>query len=288
MFLVITAERWCDFMNVPIQQRFSLKDKVIVLTGGGGFLMGTIAGVAARAGAKVVLLDISYESACDVADAITKDGLEAISLQADVCDKSSLQVACQAIISRFGKIDCLVNGAGGNIKEATTSDECEFFDITDDVWRKVLDLNFTGVLYACQIFGREIISQKAGSIVNIASIAGLRPLTRAAGYAAGKAAVINFTQWLSVHLCRCYSPEIRVNAVCPGFFATKQNYYLLYDANGRLTDRGKTILTSVPQKRFGRPEELAGAAIWLLSEASSFVTGSVITVDGGFSAFAGV
>ena len=152
----------------------------------------------------------------------------------------------------------------------------------------MLDLNFIGTMLPCQVFGKEIAKQKNGSIVNIASISGFRPLTRASAYAAGKAAVINFTKWLAVYICQHYSPQIRVNAIAPGFFATDQNRYLLYDDTGQLTKRGRTILEKVPQSRFGIPSELTGVLVWLLSESSSFCTGTVVTVDGGFDAFSGV
>jgi len=271
----------------PIESILSLRDKVVVITGGSGVLLGAIAQAAIQVGAKVALLDIAYNATSGSVEKKKKSS-DVIHIYTDVCDRESLRQACDIIVSEFGKIDCLVNGAGGNIQEATTSSESSFFDLTEDGWRKVLNLNFIGAVNTCQILGKEIAKQGVGSIVNIASISGLKPLTRAAGYAAGKAAVINFTQWLAVYMCHSYSPRIRVNAICPGFFATQQNHYLLYDEDGCLTLRGKTILKHVPQNRFGVPEELSGAVLWLLSDASTFVTGSMITVDGGFTAFSGV
>jgi NAD(P)-dependent dehydrogenase (short-subunit alcohol dehydrogenase family) len=199
-----------------------------------------------------------------------------------------LESCNEQIKKRYGRIDCLINGAGGNKTEATTSENLSFFDIPLEMHRQVIDLNFLGTLLPCQVFGRTMAEQKAGSIINIASISGIRPLTKAPAYAAGKAAVINFTRWLAVHFAQNYSTLIRVNAIAPGFFVTGQNKYLLFDQSGDLTQRGRDILSQVPQKRFGDPSELVTTALWLLSEASSFVTGSVVTVDGGFDAFSGI
>ena len=267
---------------------FSLENKVVVVTGAAGAIPGAIADALAQAGAAVALLDIDYPKAQAHAEKIVKNGGKAIGLHADVCHRQSLETACSLVVSEVGHVDCLVNGAGGNLKQATCSDDLSFFDLPLDAWSGVLDLNLNGVLLACQAFAREITKQKQGSILNIASIAGLTPLTRSAGYCAAKAAVVNFTKWLAVHMCQEYSPRIRVNAICPGFIATAQNKYLLYDDNGQLTDRGRTILNTVPQNRFGEPAELAAATIWLLSAAAAFATGSVITIDGGFSAYSGV
>jgi NAD(P)-dependent dehydrogenase (short-subunit alcohol dehydrogenase family) len=274
--------------DTALGKMFSLQGKTVVLTGGGGILVGEMAIAAAQCGANTVILDISKDSADKVSNTIKDKNLEAISLQCNVLDKDNLQECCRKIIDKYGKIDCLVNGAGGNRSEATTSDTLSFFDIPITIYKDVLDLNLTGTVLPCQVFGKEIAKQKQGSIVNIASISGFRPLTRASAYAAGKAAVINFTKWLAVYICQNYSPQIRVNAIAPGFFSTQQNKYLLYDDNGQLTKRGRTIIEKVPQNRFGNPEELTGILIWLLGESSSFCTGTVITVDGGFDAFSGV
>lgn len=188
----------------------------------------------------------------------------------------------------FGAIHGLVNGAGGNRPEATTSNKLSFFDIPLQEYKTVLDLNFWGTLLPCLVFGKIMADQKEGSIINITSISGLRPLTKAVAYASGKAAIINFTRWLAVYFCQEYSPNIRVNAIAPGFFITSQNKYLLFDESGKLTKRGTDILNQVPQKRFGDPAELTAAAVWLLSSSASFVTGSVVTIDGGFDSFSGV
>ncbi len=276
-------------MEEPILEKlFSLKDKVVVVTGGGGFLAGTMAKTIADCGAKVAVLDISKQAAQKVAKEIARAGHEAIALEVDVLDKKSLQNACTQIVAKFGRINCLVNGAGGNKKEATTSEDMSFFEIPVEDTKWVFDLNFIGTLLPCQVFGKEIVKQDSGSIINIASIAGFRPLTRAAAYAAAKAAVINFTKWLTVHICQNYSTKIRVNAIAPGFCATEQNQYLLFEESGELTERGKTILGSVPQNRFGQPDEIVSAVVWLLSDSASFVNGSTVTIDGGFEAYSGV
>ena len=267
---------------------FSLKDKVVVLTGAGGGIVGTMARAIAQCGAKVAMLDISEQSVKKISKEIIKEGNCAIALRADVLNKSSLESACQKIITEFGKIDCLVNGAGGNSEDATTSENLSFFDISIEANKKVFDLNFFGTLLSCQVFGKEILKQEKGSIVNIASVAGYRPLTCAPAYAAAKAAVINFTKWLSVHMAQNYRSEIRVNAISPGFCSTKQNRYLLFDDEGNVTERGRNILKSVPQSRFGESKEFVSTAILLLSDSASFVTGSVVGVDGGFDAFCGV
>jgi NAD(P)-dependent dehydrogenase (short-subunit alcohol dehydrogenase family) len=271
-----------------LEKMFSLQGKTVVLTGGGGILLGEMAIAVSQCGANAVILDISKDAADKVAMTLKDKNANAISFQCNVLDRNNLQECCQKILDKYGKIDCLVNGAGGNRKEATTSETLSFFDIPIEAHKDVLDLNFIGTMLSCQVFGKEIAKQKYGSIVNIASISGFRPLTRASAYAAGKAAVINFTKWLAVYICQHYSPQIRVNAIAPGFFATDQNRYLLYDDAGQLTQRGHTILDKVPQSRFGIPSELTGVLIWLLSESASFCTGTVITVDGGFDAFSGV
>jgi NAD(P)-dependent dehydrogenase (short-subunit alcohol dehydrogenase family) len=202
---------------------------------------------------------------------------------------TELAVARQTVLENFGRVDCLVNGAGGNRPEATTSDKLSFFDLPEEMLRQVFDLNLLGTVLPSQIFGRQMAQQRAGAILNISSISSLRPLTRVVGYSAAKAAINNFTAWLAVHLAREYSPHIRVNAVAPGFFLTEQNRFLLTDEKtGQLTARGQSIIDHTPMARFGEPTDLIGAVLWLLSPASSFVTGVVIPVDGGFQAFSGV
>ena len=263
--------------------------KVAVVTGGGGILCRTMCLALAQLGAKVAVLDLSAEAAQRVADEIRANGGEAIAVSADVLDRHSLDAARQIVLDRFGRVDILINGAGGNKKQATTSSELSFFDLPPEAVRLVFDLNCLGTILPSQVFGKQMVEQAEGVILNISSMNAFRPLTRVPAYSAAKAAVSNFTQWLAVHIAQEYSPNIRVNAIAPGFFLTEQNRSLLTDvATGELTQRGRDILSHTPMKRFGVPEDLLGTVIWLLSPASSFVTGVVVPIDGGFSAFSGV
>ncbi len=272
-----------------VMEMFRLEGKVAAATGGGGVLAGALCEVLARAGAKVAVLDIAREAAEQRAEAIRSRGGTSLAVEADVLDRASLEAAAARIEKELGPADLLINGAGGNHPGATTSAELPFFDLPSDAVEKVLGLNFAGTFYASQVFGKGMASRKEGVILNISSMAALRALTRVPVYSAAKGAVSNFTQWLAVHMAREYSPRIRVNALAPGFFATRQNKFLLYDEKtGDLTPRGRTILDHTPMGRFGEPEDLFGAALWLLSPASAFVTGIVVPVDGGFSAFGGV
>lgn len=263
--------------------------RVAVVTGGGGVLCRTMCLALAQLGAKVAVLDLSTEAAQRVADEIGANGGEAIAISADVLDRFSLETTRQTVLDRFGRVDILINGAGGNKKQATTSSELSFFDLPPEAVRLVFDLNCLGTILPSQVFGKQMVEQAEGVILNISSMNAFRPLTRVPAYSAAKAAVSNFTQWLAVHIAQEYSPHIRVNAIAPGFFLTEQNRSLLTDvATGELTQRGRDILTHTPMKRFGVPEDLLGTVIWLLSPASSFVTGVVVPIDGGFSAFSGV
>jgi NAD(P)-dependent dehydrogenase (short-subunit alcohol dehydrogenase family) len=263
--------------------------RVAVVTGGGGVLCRTMCLALAQLGAKVAVLDLSAEAAQRVADEIGANGGEAIAISADVLDRFSLETTRQTVLDRFGRVDILINGAGGNKKQATTSSELSFFDLPPEAVRLVFDLNCLGTILPSQVFGKQMVEQAEGVILNISSMNAFRPLTRVPAYSAAKAAVSNFTQWLAVHIAQEYSPHIRVNAIAPGFFLTEQNRSLLTDvATGELTQRGRDILTHTPMKRFGVPEDLLGTVIWLLSPASSFVTGVVVPIDGGFSAFSGV
>ena len=271
-----------------ILSTFSIQDKVIVATGGGGVLVGAMARGLASEGAKIAILDLFPEKAQAVADDIIAAGGEAIALKADVLDKASLEAARDAVLARFGRVDALINGAGGNKPQATTSPDLSFFDLPPDAIRWVFDLNFLGTLLPSQVFGKVMAEQGEGVILNISSMNAFRPLTRIPAYSAAKAAVSNFTQWLAVHLAQEYSPNLRVNALAPGFFLTEQNRFLLLDEDENLTPRGRTIIDHTPMGRFGHPEDLLGAVLWLLSPASAFVTGVVVPIDGGFSAFSGV
>lgn len=268
---------------------FAIKGKVVVATGGGGVLVGEMSRGLASLGARIAILDIFPEAAQKVADEITAHGGEAIAIQADVLDKESLQAALESTLARYGRVDVLINGAGGNKKQATTAPDLSFFDLPQDAFQWVFNLNFVGTLLPSQVFGKVMAAQGEGVILNISSMNAFRPLTRIPAYSAAKAAVSNFTQWLAVHIAQEYTPNVRVNALAPGFFLTQQNRFLLIDENsGELTARGQTIIDHTPMGRFGAPADLLGATIWLISPASAFVTGIVVPIDGGFSAFSGV
>lgn len=268
---------------------FEVRDKVAVITGGAGVLCSTIARALSEAGVKIAILDLNGETAGNVAAEIEKEHGEAIGIEADVLNRESLEMGLETVLSRFKRVDILINGAGGNKKEATTSDKTGFFDLPSDAIRWVFDLNFLGTFLPCQVFGKELVKQGRGSIINISSMNAMRPLTRIPAYSAAKAAVSNFTQWLAVHMSQNYSKEIRVNAIAPGFFLTEQNRFLLIEEKtGKFTRRGEAIISHTPMFRFGEPGELVGTVLWLISDASSFVHGVVIPIDGGFSAFSGV
>ncbi len=268
---------------------FNISGKVAVVTGGGGVLCSAISKSLAKCGAKVAVLDIFLEAAQKVADEIKADGGEAIAVKCDVLDKTSIENAASAVLDTYKRVDILINGAGGNKKQATTNADSSFFDLPADAVQWVFNLNFIGTLLPSQVFGKLMAAQKDGNIINISSMNSFRPLTRVPAYSAAKAAISNFTQWLAVHINQEYSPNIRVNALAPGFFLTEQNRFLMTDEHtGDLTPRGKAVIGHTPMNRFGDPTDLAGTVIWLLSPASSFVTGIVVPIDGGFSAFSGV
>ena len=277
-------------MNKEYEQgHFGLQDKIAVITGGGGVLCGTMSKALAKAGAKVMVLDLLEAAAKRVAEEIQKDGGQAYPFQADALDRKSLEKVCEEVVKKFGRVDILINGAGGNKPQATTSPDLSFFDLPQDAFKWVFDINFTCTLLASQVFAKVMAKQKEGIILNVSSMNYFRPLTRVPAYSAAKAAVSNFTQWLAVHFSQNYSPKIRINAIAPGFFLTEQNRFLLTEKEtGKLTPRGKSIMDHTPMNRFGDPEDLIGAVLWLLSPASEFVHGAVIPIDGGFSAFSGV
>jgi NAD(P)-dependent dehydrogenase (short-subunit alcohol dehydrogenase family) len=268
---------------------FNLQGKSAVVTGGGGVLCSIIARGLALAGAHVAVLDLSIEKSALVTQQIIAEGGEALPVQCDVLNRDSILAAAGQVMDAFGKVDILVNGAGGNRSQATTGPQTSFFNLPDDAIRWVFDLNFIGTLLPCQVFGQGMVQAREGSILNISSMNSFRPLTRIPAYSGAKAAVSNFTQWLAVHMAQEYSPAIRVNAIAPGFFQTEQNRFLLTDREtGGLTPRGQSIISHTPMGRFGVPEDLLSTVLWLLSPASSFVTGIVVPIDGGFSAFSGV
>ena len=248
-----------------------------------------MASALAQIGAKVAILGRHAEAAQTVARAIQAEAGSALGIACDVLSRTSLEQSREQITNAFGPVDILINAAGGNSPSATTSAEQSFFDLDTQAVSSVFGLNFTGTFQSCQVFGRSMVEQGHGCIVNIASMNALRPLTRIPAYSAAKAAVANFTQWLAVHMAQEYSAQIRVNAISPGFFLTEQNRFLMRDAqNGALTARGQTIIDHTPMRRLGAPEDLVGTLLWLVSPASAFVTGTVIPVDGGFSSFSGV
>jgi NAD(P)-dependent dehydrogenase (short-subunit alcohol dehydrogenase family) len=268
---------------------FNIQDKVAVITGAGGALGGAMARALAQAGARVVVINLHRESAERAVAAIRAGGGQAIGIACDVRERAALERAHDLVGEAFGHVDILVNSAGGNQPGATTSPVQAFFDLDAQAMQDVFSLNFTGTLYSCQVFGRDMAERKQGCIVNVASMNAIRPLTRIPAYSAAKAAVVNFTQWLAVHMAQEYSPAIRVNAIAPGFFLTEQNRYLLTDQqSGAMTPRGASILQHTPMGRLGEPDDLVGTLLWLVSPASTFVTGIVVPVDGGFASYSGV
>jgi NAD(P)-dependent dehydrogenase (short-subunit alcohol dehydrogenase family) len=271
-----------------IEDLFGLKNKVAIVTGGTGVLGSEMCSALSRAGARVVVLGRRKDAADALVKKIESVGGQALAVAADVLSEDDLSRAKQKILETFGSIDILVNGAGGNMPGAVVPPDKTFLDLKMDDFKKVVDLNLFGSILPSQIFGEAMIKNRRGVIINISSMSAMVPLTRVAGYSASKAAISNFTQWLAVEMAKKFGSEIRVNAIAPGFFLTEQNRNLLTNADGSLTDRGKSIITGTPFARFGAPEELSGALLWLASDASKFVSGIVVPVDGGYSAFSGV
>ncbi|MEI6602959.1 MAG: SDR family oxidoreductase [Clostridia bacterium] len=283
-------------MQIPF--KIDLKDKVAVVTGGGGVLCSGFAKVLAQSGAKVAILDLRLDAAQVVADEINKAGGTAIGVAANCLEKKSLEEAHATVLETFGKCDILLNGAGGNHPKGTTTKEyfnpgdlekkdiTTFFDLDPEGIGFVLNLNFLGTLLPTQEFAKDMVDREGCTIINISSMNAFKPLTKIPAYSAAKASVSNFTQWLAVH----FAPVgIRVNAIAPGFFVTEQNYKLLFDEAGNPTERSHKILNHTPLARYGTPDDLTGTLLWLVSnDASRFVTGVVIPVDGGFSAYSGV
>lgn len=259
-----------------------------VITGAGGIICGVMAREMAKKGAKVALLDLFVENAQKIADEINAAGGDAIAVKANVLDRASLEEARDAVVAKYGHIDILINGAGGNKKQATVSPELDFFHLDVDAFKWVFDLNVTGAVLTTMVFGELLAKQGSGNVINIASMATYHPLTNTVAYCGAKAAVANFTEWMATHFNQNYSKNIRVNAIAPGFLLTTQNRFLMQKEDGTPTDRGQRVLNKTPMGRYGDPEEMAGPVIWLCSEAASFVNGAVIPVDGGFSAFWGI
>lgn len=268
---------------------YDFTGQTAVVTGGTGVLGGEMACALAACGANVVILGRNLEAGNAILARMGDAATHAALVSCDILDRASIEKAAAEITGRFKTVDHLINAAGGNNPKATTNPENKFFDLPADALRYVFDLNLTGTVLPSQVFGKIMADHKKGNILNITSMAGERPLTRVGAYSAAKAGIANFTRWLAVHMAQEYSPAIRVNSISPGFFLTTQNRFLLTDKEtGEPTARGKSIIAHTPMGRFGDPEDLIGATLWLLSPISSFVTGAVIPVDGGFSAFSGV
>jgi len=268
---------------------YDFSAKTIVITGGTGTLGGEIACALVGCGANVAILDRNMDPAQRILDLMEPRANHAVAVHADVLDVESLREAAKAILDKFGVVHSLVNAAGGNNPKATTTPNLSFFDLPPEALRWVFDLNILGTMLPCQVFGKAMAEKGEGVILNVSSMNAFRPLTRIPAYSAAKAGVSNFTQWLAVHMAQVYSPRIRVNAIAPGFFLTQQNKFLLTDEQtGELTARGQSIIGHTPMARFGEAADLFGAILWLLSPASAFVTGIIVPIDGGFSAFSGV
>ena len=264
---------------------FSVNQKVILITGGCGILGSCMSHHLAAEGASVVVLDRNEEAGNQLVDDIKAKGYEALFLQTDVLDKDILEQNSDIILGKYGRIDVLINAAGGNMGGATIGPDQTIFDLQIDAFRKVVDLNLFGTVMPTMVFAKAMVEQKKGCIINISSESALRPLTRVVGYGAAKAAVSNFTQYMAGELATKFGSGLRVNAMAPGFFLTEQNRALLTNADGSLTPRAETIIAHTPFGRFGEPEELLGTLQWLASDASAFVTGTVVPIDGGFDAF---
>lgn len=266
----------------------SLKDKVIVVTGGTGVLGKSFVNCIARMGGQVVILGRNEQVAHERAQAIINTGGSALAVIADVLDFESLEKAKAEILQKYHKIDGLVNAAGGNMPGAVISTDQDIFSLDVNALNQVMHLNLQGTILPTQVFGPEIAKAPLGSIVNISSMTSQRAITKVLGYSMAKAAVDAYTRWFAVELANRYGDQIRMNAIAPGFFLTDQNRRLLTNEDDSYTDRGNLVIKQTPFKRFGNPEELEGTLIWLLSDASKFITGTVINVDGGFAAFGGV
>lgn len=269
-----------------MNELFSVKDNVVVITGGTGVLGACIGEYLALQGAKVVLMGRRKDEGDRIVEQIKAKGGEACFLVTDVMNPEVVQANCDEIMSRYGRVDALLNAAGGNMPGATIAPDKTFFDVDVAQFEKVLNLNLTGTVIPTQIFLKPMVEAGKGSIVNFSSMAAFRPMTRVMGYAAAKAGISNFTAFMANEVAAKFTSNIRVNAIAPGFFLTNQNRALLTNEDGSLTQRGQDVIRQTPFKRFGKPEELCGTIQYLISDAASFVTGTVAVVDGGFNSFA--
>jgi len=273
---------------VELSKLYDFSGRSVVITGGTGVLGRVMVEALVGCGANVAVLARNRDKAASLLSQMSGSGRTMV-VEGDVLKRDDLKQAAQDVAAEFGQIDCLINGAGGNHPQATTKPDLSFFDIPEEALRHVFDLNLLGTIIPSQVFCELMAEQGEGVILNVSSMSAFRPLTRVMTYSAAKSGVNNFTQWLAVHLAQEYSPRIRVNAIAPGFFLTEQDRFLVTDQKtGQPTERGQSIINHTPMGRFGEPEDLLGTLLWLLSPASAFVTGIVVPVDGGFSAFSGV
>ena len=265
---------------------FDINGYVVAITGGTGVLGRTIAKYLALNGAKVIILGRKEDVGAEIVADIQKDGGECEFLKTDVMNQEVVQQNCDYIIGKYGRIDTLLNAAGGNMKGATITPEQTFFDLEAKQFQTVLDLNLTGTVIPTQVFLKPMVKQGKGSIINFSSMAAFRPMTRVCGYAAAKAGISNFTAFMATECAKKFGEGIRVNAIAPGFFITEQNRALLTNPDGTFTQRGQDVIRQTPFGRMGEPEELCGTIYYLMSDAAKFVTGTVAVVDGGFNCFA--
>jgi len=273
---------------IYLDNLFNIENKVAVITGGSGVLGSEMAKGLLSVGAKVVLLGRNEERLQSKVKFLSKINKEVIGYKCNVLDEENIKMVKQEILDKYGHIDILINAAGGHVSGAVIGIDQNIFDLKIMDFENVTELNLYGTVLPTLIFGKCMAEQGSGSIINISSMATQRAITRAVGYSAAKAAIENFTRWMAVEMAQKFGSNIRVNAIAPGFFLTEQNKKILTNNDGTLTDRGKTIINITPFKRFGNPEELIGIVLWLASDASKFVTGTIIPVDGGFNAFSGV
>lgn len=271
-----------------LTQLYNFSGKTVAITGGTGVLGSEMACALVGCGANVVIIARHPELPEELKQRMDAGPGQYIAVYGDVLVRETLEEVVTRVNDVFGRVDMLINAAGGNKPQATTDADRSFFDVPDEALRYVFDLNIIGTFLPCQVFGRGMAEQGEGAILNLSSMTAYTPLTRISAYSAAKAGVSNFTQWLAVHMATEYSPNIRVNALAPGFFIAKQNEALLLNEDGGLTERGQTIIDHTPMGRFGEPADLLGTVLWLLSPASRFVTGIIVPIDGGFSAFSGV
>ncbi len=269
-----------------MNELFNIKDNVTVITGGTGVLGRAIAKYLALNGAKVIILGRNEETGKRIVEEALKENAIIEFMKTDVMNQETVQRNCDDIVAKYGRVDTLLNAAGGNMPGATISPDQTFFDLKAEEFQKVLSLNLTGTVIPTQVFLKPMVAQGRGSIINFSSMAAFRPMTRVCGYAAAKAGISNFTAYMATECARKFGEGIRVNAIAPGFFITEQNRALLTNPDGSFTQRGQDVIRQTPFQRMGAPEELCGTIHYLMSEAAKFVTGTVAVVDGGFNAFA--